>query len=346
MNIAVALSGGIDSACSALLLKKAGYDVIGLHMKLMPGRELDSWSKAKSVASCIDIPLHLVDLTTSFQKLIVDYFVSEYAAGRTPSPCPRCNQKIKMTLLLEHALALGADRLATGHYARILNRADGFHLLKGVDSSKDQSYFLFMLSQDILSNMCFPLGELTKSDVRNIVKEYDLPVIFSQESQELCFIPNAMYTDFLVEHGVQAKQGVIVDTNGRAVGKHKGVIFYTVGQRRGLGVCGPEPYYVVEIDPVGNEIVIGNKNETLVSGILINQLNFISGSYLPKKTKFSIKVRSTSKEIRCTVEKINRSDVKIHFEKPQSGVAPGQAAVIYDGEEVIGGGWIQQSLRY
>ena len=344
MTIAVALSGGVDSACAALLLKKAGHKVMGLHMKLMPGN-LDSWTKAKSVADSIGVPIHLVDLTGPFQELVINHFISEYDVGRTPSPCPQCNRKIKMTPLLKRSLELGANKLATGHYVRVFHKEDRFSLLKGVDRFKDQSYFLFMLNQDILSNMCFPLGEMTKTNVRNIALEHNLPVGLTEESQELCFVPNAMYTDFLVEHGVEAKPGPIMDMDGHVLGKHKGIIFYTVGQRRGLGVCGPEPSYVIEINPLTNTVVIGEKNSTLVSGVIIDQLNFVSGNYPEKGQEFQIKVRSTSTEIGCVVEEIHPDSLRVHFQTRQSGVAPGQAAVLYDGDEVIGGGWIQQSLR-
>lgn len=344
MTVAVALSGGVDSACSALLLKNAGYDVIGLHMRLMPGL-LDSWSKAQAVASSLDVPIFLVDLTTSFQKSVIDYFVSEYGSGRTPSPCPRCNRKIKMTLLMEHAFELGADTLATGHYARIGCGVNRLRLLKGKDRSKDQSYFLFMLTQDILSRVSFPLGEMTKVAVRNMAKDHNLPVNLSEESQELCFAPNRIYTDFLLEHGLEPKAGPIVDINGHTVGTHRGIMFYTVGQRHGLGVCGPEPSYVIRIDPTENTLVIGKKISTFVSGIIINELSFISGNYPKERSEFSIKVRSTSKEVPCVVEKIQDDSMSVRFNTPISGVAPGQAAVLYGGDEVIGGGWIQQSLQ-
>ncbi|MGC8658904.1 MAG: tRNA 2-thiouridine(34) synthase MnmA [Desulfomonilaceae bacterium] len=344
MTIAIALSGGVDSACSALLLKRAGHDVIGLHMKLMPG-PFDSWTKAQAVASCLDIPVFLVDLTTAFRKSVLDYFVSEYASGRTPSPCPRCNRKIKMTLLMKHALELGADKLATGHYARIAGETGRFRLLKGFDLSKDQSYFLFMLTQDILSRASFPLGEMTKVEVRNMAKSYNMPVNISEESQELCFAPNRMYTDFLLEHGIQPKAGPIVDTSGQTVGTHKGIMYYTVGQRHGLGVCAPEPSYVIRIDANENRLVIGRKDSTFVRGIIINQLSFISGSYPNEHSEFSIKVRSTSREVSCLVERIQDNSIRVLFKTPISGVAPGQAGVLYDGDEVIGGGWIRESLH-
>lgn len=344
MTIAVALSGGVDSACAALLLKEAGHEVIGLHMKLMP-RNLDSWPKAKLIADSIGVPIHLIDLTGSFQQHVIEYFVSEYASGRTPSPCPRCNRKIKMTALLERAMALGADNLATGHYARIDGRNPGLALLKGVDHTKDQSYFLFMLNQGILSRLLFPLGELTKVEVRDIARNHNLPVNLTEESQELCFVPDGMYTDFLLEHGIQARPGPIVGLEGRVLGKHKGIIFYTVGQRRGLGVCGPEPSYVIEIDQNENKIVIGKRVETLVSGILINQTTFVSGSSPREGDEFRVKVRSTTKEVNCRIEEIHSDFIRIAFEEAQSGVAPGQAAVLYDRDEVIGGGWIDRSFR-
>lgn len=344
MTIAVALSGGVDSACAALLLKNAGHKVIGLHMKLMP-RNFDSWPKAKSIADSIGIPIHLIDLTEPFQRDVIEYFVSEYASGRTPSPCPRCNRKIKMAVLLEQAMALGAENLATGHYARFDRRNATRALIKGVDHTKDQSYFLFMLNQEILSRVLFPLGELTKVAVRDIAGNHNLPVNLTEESQELCFVPDGMYTDFLLENGIQPNPGPIVDLEGRVLGKHKGIIFYTVGQRRGLGVCGPEPFYVIEIDHNENKIVIGRREATLVSGILVNQTTFVSGSPPKEGDEFRVKVRSTTKEVKCRIEEIQSDFMKIAFEEAQSGVAPGQAAVLYDSDEVIGGGWIERSFR-
>ena len=344
MKMAVALSGGVDSACAALLMKEAGHSVIGLHMKLMPA-QTDAWPKARSVAEALGAPIDLVDLTAQFQREIIGYFISEYSRGRTPSPCPQCNRKIKMTFLLEHAFKSGADKLVTGHYARIIEEEGVFHLYKGLDNAKDQSYFLFMLDQEILSNLRFPLGELTKAKVREIVGDHDLPIQCEEESQELCFVRNSLYTDFLVEHGSKHEPGPVIDAGGQIIGKHRGIIFYTVGQRKGLGICGPEPSYVIEINAEKNSVIVGGKNSTFVSRILINDVTFISGQRPRTGDEFMVKVRSTSREAPCIIEEIRTEGILIAFRSPQSGVAPGQAAVIYNGDEVIGGGWIERSMK-
>ena len=345
MNIAVALSGGVDSACAALLLQDAGHRVTGLHMKLTD-KDSDSWDKARAVGDSIGIHVKLLDLSDSFQKHVVDYFVSEYNSGRTPSPCPQCNRKIKMTLLLEQALQLGAERFSTGHYARILSKDDRLSLLKGSDNSRDQSYFLFMLNQKILSNLILPLGELTKVEVRRIAEQRGVPVSSTEDSQELCFIPDNTYVKFLLEQGAEAKPGPIVDEDGNIIGKHRGIIFFTVGQRRGLGVCGPEPLYVLAIDHERNEVIVGKKNQTLVSGIVIDQLSFVSGKTPDWNNRFTIKVRSTSREATCKIREIGPDSLTISFDSPQSGVAPGQAAVLYKENEVVGGGWILRSVKF
>jgi tRNA-uridine 2-sulfurtransferase len=344
MKMAVALSGGVDSACAALLMKEAGHLVTGLHMKLTPGQN-DAWPKARSVAESLDVPIELVDLTTHFQREIISYFVSEYSRGRTPSPCPPCNRKIKMKFLLEHAFRSGADKLVTGHYARIIEKDNAFHLLKGLDSAKDQSYFLFMLDQETLSNLYFPLGELTKTMARKIVAGHNLAVQCEQDSQELCFVHNALYTDFLLAQGAKPEPGHVMDADGLIIGKHRGIIFYTVGQRKGLGVCRPEPSYVIEINAENNSVIVGGKNSTLVSRILINNLTFISHERALAGSEFMVKVRSTSREAPCIIEEKRADALVVAFQSPQSGVAPGQAAVLYNGDEVIGGGWIERSLK-
>ncbi len=345
MNIAVALSGGVDSACAALLLRDAGHGVTGLHMKLSD-RDSDSWDQVRAVGDSIGIAVKLVDLSESFQRHVVDYFVSEYNSGRTPSPCPRCNRQIKMTLLAERALELGVERLSTGHYARIVSKDDRFALFKGSDSSRDQSYFLFMLTQKILSNLIFPLGGLTKVEVRRIAELRGLPVSSTEDSQELCFVPDNTYVNFLLEQGAEAKPGLIVDEDGNVIGKHPGIIFFTVGQRRGLGVCGPEPLYVLAINHERHEIVVGKKNRTLVSGIVIDQLSFVSGKTPDWNDSFTIKVRSTSREATCKIRDTGSGSLTISFDSPQSGVAPGQAAVLYKENEVVGGGWILSAVKF
>ena len=344
MRVGVAISGGMDSAASAIILKNEGRQLIPLHMKLFDDCR-DSLASARRVAEIIGEPLHVIDLVEEFRTLVIDYFVRDYGLGRTPSPCPRCNRFIKLDLLAKHAWNLGCEKIATGHYARITTDEGRPTLLKGLDPSKDQSYFLFMLTPEILERTLFPLGAWKKSDVRDFVGSMDLALAQKEESQELCFVENHDYVSFLRKMGIEERPGPIFDTEGNLLGQHNGIINYTVGQRRGLGVCGPHPRYVIRIEPENNSIVIGLRDHTFSNGALISDLNIIRPDLARSKEFLKVKIRSTSKPVDCRIVKMEPNRLEFEFLEPQSSVAPGQAAVFYLGAQVVMGGWIEKAIR-
>jgi tRNA-uridine 2-sulfurtransferase len=339
VRVAVAMSGGLDSTASALILKRSGHDVIGFHARLH-SRSDKSWEMARTAAEQIGVPVRQIDLSEEFRNLVIRFFVEEYARGRTPSPCPLCNRFIKMTLLFDRASAFGVEKLATGHYARVGGSPDEPFLLRGKDRGKDQSYFLFMLTREILGRTTFPLGDLTKTLVRTLLRTEGISVWESDESQELCFIPQGDYRDFLAKHGIKNQPGRIVDSLGRTLGRHQGITNYTVGQRRGLGISGPNPLYVVRVDPESNTVVVGTRQETLSTVFTINKINLLTLRTPSTGDRFEVKIRSTSPAVPCIIENCGEDSMEIRFDTPQAGVAPGQAAVLYSGERVVGGGWI------
>jgi tRNA-specific 2-thiouridylase len=336
------MSGGMDSTASAWLLKQQGYQVVGLHMRLHAGSQ-SSWEKAKAAAAEIGVPIREVDLTDKFDRHVIEPFVNEYRAGRTPSPCPLCNRFIKMTALWEAAVALGCEKLATGHYARIGGTPEEPQLLKSADTRKDQSYFLFMLTREMLARVIFPVGAMTKVNVRELLRKQRISVVETEESQELCFVPGDDYRAFLKDQGVEARPGFIKDLNGTVMGRHEGVARFTVGQRRGLGISAPRALYVVRIDPSDNTVYVGSKEETYVRKVVISTANFLVSPKPPAGAHFEVKVRSTSPSVPCEVVRYNGDGLELKLDKPQSGVAPGQAAVLYSGERVVGGGWITEN---
>ncbi|MCA1961862.1 MAG: tRNA 2-thiouridine(34) synthase MnmA [Desulfomonile sp.] len=342
LRIGVAMSGGIDSTAAAWLLKQNGNDVIGLHMRLHAEGGA-SWERVQQVAAEIGVRVTLVDLRKEFRTEVVAPFVLAYAEGRTPSPCPMCNRFIKMTRLWDVAHGLGCERLATGHYARIARPADGPALLRGVDKRKDQSYFLSMLTRDMLERVMFPLGESTKATIRQMLQDEGISASTTGESQELCFVPANDYRAFLMANGIEPRPGPIVDVSGHRLGQHRGIVGYTVGQRRGLGVSAGRPLYVVRIDPSTDTLVVGPREATLVSRTRVTEMNWLTASIPPSFTRFQVKVRSTSRPVWCTLTEVDGWKVELLYDEPVSGVAPGQAAVLYAGERVIGGGWIVES---
>lgn len=341
--VVIAMSGGVDSSVSAALLKEQGYDVIGVSLQLYdpipkePGCRsktccsLDDVLDAGRVAKKLGIPFEVIDMRAEFKEQVIDYFISEYAAGRTPNPCIRCNELIKFDLLLKKAKQMGADFLATGHYARIAEDDSGRKRLStGFDPLKDQSYFLFTLTQDQLQHVLFPVGMLEKSSVRKLATDFNLPVAQKHESQEICFIPDNDYTKFLEANGVTQKPGEIVTGDGTVVGSHSGLHRYTVGQRKGLGIAWKQPLHVCTIDTEMNRIVVGKREDLAVSTLSAARATW---STLSEATEFRatcrIRYRHTPAPCRVVLHGENRFTV--YFDSPQTSVTPGQAAVLYEG---------------
>ncbi len=351
-TVAVALSGGLDSAVAAALLKKKNYRVIGLHFRtgyefapniLAPSRPLsrvDSW--AQRVSKQIGISLEVLDASQAFEREVVRYFVDGYRSGHTPNPCIVCNQRIKFGLILERARALGASTLATGHYARICQEANGrFSLLKGVDRAKDQSYFLARLTQQQLSQTMFPLGSHTKNQVQKMARAWGLTWCLARESQELCFVRHQSYKEFLSKSaGFPREPGPIINTKGQTIGHHQGLHAYTIGQRKGIGIPGPTPYYVIRIDKEQNRLVIGSKFELTATECTVIQINWIQTEPPDKPISVQTRIRYRHREAESILTPLDRYTAKVRFSKAQYAITPGQAAVFYEGERVLGSGWI------
>ncbi len=353
------MSGGVDSSVAALLLAQQGYEVIGISLKLWDYDEPDRKPSTKTCCSFRDItdarlvceklniPFYAFNYKTHFEQNVILPFVNAYKAGQTPNPCVLCNQHVKFDRLLEEAQKLGADFLATGHYARIRQDAEGiYHLLKGVDDAKDQSYVLFGLNQDILKKILLPIGSYTKDEIRNLAREHGLPTADKHESQDICFVPNNDYARFIQKHypSDHLKSGHFVDTEGNILGEHEGIHAYTVGQRRGLKVAMGERYYVTRIDTEKNEVVLGVREETLKEGCTVSRLNWVLPSYAQNpKINCGVKIRYQKNEIEAVVEN-NHNRALIRFKEKHPGVTPGQAAVFYHEDEVLGGGWIEGVL--
>ncbi len=341
----VGISGGIDSAVAAAILEERGYRVEGLYIQngFPGGNEKD----AAAVAGKLHFPLHTLDIKSSFRENVVDYFVGDYLKGRTPNPCIVCNKKIKFRYLLEEARKRGFDYIATGHYARTEKREEGnsFRLLKGIDNDKDQSYFLFQLGEEELRSLIFPNGDKTKEDIKKIASDLKLPS--GRESQEICFVPDDNYREFLEHYPVALpKPGNIVDEAGNVVGKHKGIHSVTIGQRKGLNIASERPYYVLEIDTQKNEVIVGREEDQFTHGLIATDCCWVSSDTVPRgvlqaRTHIRYRHRGVDSEITFLGDK----RVRVRFKTPQKAVAPGQAAVFYQGEYVTGGGWIERRLR-
>ncbi len=356
-RVAVAMSGGVDSSVAAALLLEQGHDVVGITMNLFSLlREFCTDESLKSccgrgaiedanrVAAKLGINHYLLDLKKPFEELVVADFLEEYRQGRTPNPCIRCNQYIKFDVLMKRASRLDADFLATGHHGRIEeDKSTGrFHLKKGRDSEKDQSYFLYTMTQEQLSKTLFPIGNLTKTEVRAKAEELGLPVAQRPESQEICFIPDNNYVRFLKEKIPGAFQpGPIVDENGQVLGEHSGIIHFTVGQRRGMGISAPHPLYVLDINPRNNTVVVGPNESLYKRHLRASSINWISKTAVTGSLSVNAKIRYKHRESKAELEMLESGEACVNFDKPQRAITPGQAVVFYDSKGVVGGGTIE-----
>ena len=351
-RIVVALSGGVDSSVAAALLVEQGYDVVGMMLRLWnePKQEVhnrccnpDSINSARTTANMLNIPFYVIDTKKEFRKQVVEYFIDGYSRGITPNPCLICNQRIRWGFLLDKVRQSGADYLATGHYARVSNiKNDKRLLLRGVDSKKDQSYVLYGLTQDQLSSTKFPLGNSTKHQIRQIAQKYNLPVYDRSESQDLCFIGNDSYKSFLLRQAPFVKKpGRFISPDGQHIGEHKGLAFYTIGQRRGLGISASIPLYVIHKDIPTNTIILGNKEDLVKDSFRIAGVNWISGIANCKSFACTVQTRYRSKELSCIVNMQTNDEIHVDLIEPSMNITPGQAAVFYDRDNCLGGGIIQ-----
>lgn len=350
------MSGGVDSSTAAYLLLKQGYEVLGVSLKLFNNNGsmgssccgIQGINDARGVAFKLGIPFYALNYVKEFEEKVIDYFSNEYKNGRTPNPCIMCNKRIKFESLLKKAKNLEADYVATGHYARINydKETKRYILTRGKDKEKDQSYFLFSIPQASLKYSLFPLGSYTKGEVRKLAKKIGIKVHSKPASQEICFIPNNNYKSFLTEKDSNiTKPGPIINRKGKVLGQHKGIAFYTVGQRKGLRISHKRPLYVLTIDRRKNTIVVGEKEETYSKGLIATNVNWVSMDGIDNSLRVKAKIRYNHKPAAATVSKVDKSKVRVKFHKPQGSITPGQAVVFYRRNTVVGGGVIGGALQ-
>jgi tRNA-specific 2-thiouridylase len=352
-RVVVAMSGGVDSSVAAALLIEQGYDVVGLMLRLWaePGGKAnrcctpDAIADARRVADTLGIPFYVRDYKSSFKSTVVDFFIEGYAQGITPNPCIVCNRDIRFDRLLKEALSLGGDYLATGHYARVKQTAEGKHLLlKGIDPAKDQSYMLYTMTQKRLGRVLLPVGEYSKGNIRSIARDRALPVFDRPDSQDLCFLGAGDYRTFLVRHAPEVvKAGPIINLQGENLGQHHGLAFYTIGQRRGLGISAPQPLYVLNKDIHSNTLVVGTKDELGQAQLFAGRVNFVSGLMPDGPIQVEAKIRYKARAAPATLTALGQNRVRVMFAEPLRDITPGQAVVFYRGDETVGGGIIEDS---
>lgn len=350
-RVAVAMSGGVDSSLAAALLKEAGYEVIGITMQIWPSDEqarfggccgLEAIEDAKKVAYKLGIPHYVINFRDIFAQKVIADFCLEYSLGRTPNPCIRCNQYIKFDALLKKAKELDCSFIATGHYARIEQSSNSYHLLKAVDLTKDQSYFLYTLGQSELQHLLLPIGNLHKVEVRRLATETGLPTATRRESQDICFIPDNDYRSFIAKH-IPPKSGDIIDTNGKVLGRHRGLAQYTVGQRQGLGLTSNQRLYALRLDTASNRLVVGTRDQFLSNRLFSSKLSWVSGKAPKEPINITAKIRYRSPEVTAGLH-LNDGVAEVSFQQPQWAIAPGQAIVFYQGSAVLGGGIIKDRV--
>jgi tRNA-specific 2-thiouridylase len=355
-KVIVAMSGGVDSSVAALILKRQGYDVVGMTLRLWSSDHdeetlannrccsVEDVDDARNVCNILGIPHYFVNFEKEFQEHVVGYFISEYDSGRTPHPCLACNDKIKFDFLLRRAMFLDADFVATGHYARLCQDKAGISLLKGVDNSKDQSYVLYTLRQSELSRLKFPVGDFTKSEIRKMALEENLPVADKPDSQDICFIPSGNYREFLKDR-IDAKPGVFVDMNGNVLGNHPGIQFFTVGQRRRLGLSSKDgdPMFVLNIDADSRQITLGKENDLYQREFLCKGVTFTSDRFTSEVLDVNARIRYNANEATAKVF-IDGDEGHVVFSEPHRAITPGQPVVFYQDEEMIGGAIIENDI--
>lgn len=356
-KVVIAMSGGVDSSVCGLLMQEEGYECVGMTMRLWSGGERksqksccgsDSVEDARLVAERIGFPFYAINLQKEFWKDVIEVFADEYFKGRTPSPCILCNEKMKFDSLYQKALSIGAEKVCTGHYARIEYdpKKDRWLLRKGVDERKDQSYFLFSMTQEQLSKTLFPLGDYTKPQIREMALEAGLVTAKKAESQDICFIPNNDYASFLKKHFPKRvpQGGVIKHEEGKVLGEHQGIHSVTVGQRRGLNVAFGRPLYVTSIDAKKNEVVVAERERTHALKCKVEKVNWVfTPPQVGEKVALKVKIRARSKEVNATVTALENNQAEIEFAEAQHAITPGQAAVFYHEDYVFGGGWIEKN---
>lgn len=358
-KVVIGMSGGVDSSVAAYLLKKQGYDVIGATMQIWQDESIDVQEEtggccglsavddARRVANDLDIPYYVMNFKKEFKENVIDYFIDEYLQGKTPNPCIACNRYVKWESLLDRSLEIGADYIATGHYAQVVQLENGrFTLKKSVTTAKDQTYALYNLTQFQLSHTLMPVGEYTKDEIRAIAKEINLKVANKPDSQEICFVPDNNYAKFIEDNtNVNLVEGNFVDLDGNIIGKHKGIAHYTIGQRKGLNLSMGHPVFVTEIRPDTNEVVIGNADDVYANKLIATNVNFMSIEDLEGKLEVVAKIRYSHSGDLCTIEKMEDNNILCTFQKPQRAITPGQAVVFYDDDIVVGGGTILKSIE-